>query len=117
MHGAPVALDYIHRAMSEFSQDCRFLVFSDTSQDVSWCRANIHGEQISFARGDSDLEDFATMSACDHHIISNSTFSWWAAWLNPAVNKRVIAPSIWSAPQSKVEMLTDDLLPTDWIKL
>jgi len=54
------------------------------------------------------------MSMCDHHIIANSTFSWWAAWLDTKAGRRVIAPSQWSSPEAKVEMATDDLIPADW---
>jgi hypothetical protein len=54
------------------------------------------------------------MSQCDHHIIANSTFSWWAAWLNQKPDKRVIAPNVWSSPFSGSQMPTDDLIPPGW---
>ncbi len=112
-HGAPVTLEYIHRAIAEFPPESVFLVFSDTPQDVAWCRENIHAPNLAFAEAKSDIEDFATMSACDHHIISNSTFSWWAAWLNPHSGKRVFSPRVWSAP-NPYKMPIDDLLPGGW---
>ena len=116
-HGAPLSLGYIHDAMAEFTRDACFLVFSDTPQDVAWCRDNIRAERIYFSETNSEIEDFVTMSACDHHIIANSTFSWWAAWLNPKKDKRVISPRVWSAPQAPRQMPTDDLLPDAWIKI
>ena len=38
------------------------------------------------------------MTLCDHHIIANSSYSWWGAWLNTSEDKRVIAPSRWLGP-------------------
>ena len=54
------------------------------------------------------------MSACNHNIIANSSFSWWAAWLNENLDKIVIAPKKWF--KSK-DMNAETLLPEEWIKL
>ena len=48
----------------------------------------------------SAIEEFAIMRSCDHFVIANSTFSWWAAWLGSNPAKRVIAPSNWHTYQS-----------------
>jgi len=53
------------------------------------------------------------MSMCNHHIIANSSFSWWGAWLNPDPNKIVIAPSKWFANGPN----TEDLIPENWFRL
>jgi hypothetical protein len=113
-HGAPVTSDYIHTAMGRFDPTCCFFVFSDSPQDIGWCRENIRGNHVEFSTAESYLWDFAAMNACDHHIISNSTFSWWAAWLNSNPNKRVVAPRQWSPPEAKVHMATDDLIAENW---
>jgi Glycosyl transferase family 11 len=113
-HGAPVSNEYIKRAMGLFKDSDCFLVFSD---DIAWCRANIKARNIEFATAGSEIDDFVTMRCCDHHIIANSTFSWWAAWLNERLGRRVIAPRVWSHPSTLWPMHTDDLLPQEWAAL
>jgi hypothetical protein len=54
------------------------------------------------------------MSLCDYHIIGNSTFSWWGAWLSNS--KQIIAPSQWFDGDLKTNKL-DDLYLDDWIVL
>jgi hypothetical protein len=119
VHGKPVSLQYIKSTIARFNSDHRFLVFSDSASDIDWCRQNLRGDGIPqdrllFSEGHSDIQDMAIMSACDHHVIANSTFSWWAAWLNPNPGKRVIAPSLWSSPGIANAIVTDDLIPAGW---
>lgn len=117
VYGPPVGLDYVHAAIAEFPPPSRFLVFSDSAKDVQWCRENIRSDRLSFSEGHTDLEDLMLMSQCDHHIIANSTFSWWAAWLDQKPFKRVIAPRQWSSPGGAYDFPTDDLIPAGWVKL
>jgi Glycosyl transferase family 11 len=113
-HGAPVSLAYIERAMEQFSNDTCFYVFSDSPKDIHWCRENINSKHVEFSTAESDLWDFSAMRFCDHNIIANSTFSWWAAWLNERSGRRVVAPRTWSSPEARRSMPTDDLIPNDW---
>lgn len=92
-----------------------WFVFSD---DPDWVRANIatppgtvHVDPQSDRR---DAEDMHLMAACRAHIVANSTFSWWAAWLDPRADKRVVAPARWFADASKD---TRDLIPQSWERL
>jgi hypothetical protein len=113
--GPPTGLEYIRQAIARFEPgSCKFLVFSDSAPDIAWCKENIKADQLSFSEGHSDIQDMMLMSACDHHIIA-STFSWWAAWLNPRPGKRVIAPSKWGF--ANLGMVTDDLIPADWVMI
>ena len=95
--------------------DARFFVFSD---DPLWARQNIKppGETIyvDHNKADAAYEDMRLMSACQHHIVANSSFSWWAAWLNASPEKVVVAPKRWLADPS---VPLDDLLPEKWIAI
>jgi hypothetical protein len=57
-------------------------------------------------------EDFKAMQTCKYHIIANSSFSWWTAWLSERADKVVIAPQKWfnQGPSD-----TQDLLPKNWL--
>ena len=110
------SLEYYKKAISRIKlivQNPVFYVFSD---DPNWAIENfkdfpeircIHKDNIG------DVEEFWLMKSCKHNIISNSSYSWWAAWLNSNENKVVIAPKTWF---NKIPY-DDDLLPASWILL
>lgn len=89
-----------------------YIIFSD---DIDWCKGVFHGDDFSFSEGKSEIEDLVLMSKCEHNIIANSSFSWWAAWLNNNPNKKVIAPSKWFGPELSPTHNTKDLIPKEWI--
>lgn len=86
--------DYYERAMASFGPETTFVFFSD---DVDWCRMHFPGDRSVFIRGGNEFGDFFLMSRCDDHIVANSSFSWWSAWLDARPGKRVIAPGRWFA--------------------
>jgi hypothetical protein len=68
-----------------------YLVFSD---DLDWCRATFGGRaDVIVTAGDAPIVDMAAMSLCDHHVIANSSFSFWGAFLNRRPGRRVICPA------------------------
>jgi hypothetical protein len=108
-------LEYYFRAIATIKQrlvDPTFFVFSD---DMPYVKENLsrEGRMIFVEHNDhfSAHEDLRLMSACHHHIIANSTFSWWGAWLNPLPDKIVIAPKLW---RCKTNTYYPDLLPPTW---
>lgn len=105
--------DAINLILSKFERPC-FYIFSD---DVDWVRNNLKIEcQHRYVVNNSSSESFndmRLMSLCDHHIIANSSFSWWGAWLNADPDKVVIAPKRWFINKN----LTIDLLPSEWVTL
>lgn len=91
----PQPLAYYQTAIDRFPPNTRFLVFSD---DLPWCRRQFTGDRFTFVDGGSDIRDLFLMSLCRHHILSNSSFSWWGAWLNPSTDKVVYCPAYWFGP-------------------
>jgi len=96
---AVLPVDYYRAAVESMRHrfpDCAFFVFSD---DASYAR-ELFSHDPTFRIVDhndalSAHEDLMLMASCRHHIIANSTFSWWGAWLNPRSDKVVVAPSKW----------------------
>lgn len=92
-----------------------FLVFSDEPQ---WVLEHITlpypMEMVSHNSGTQSAWDVVLMQHCRHHIIANSSFSWWGAWLNGSADKKVIAPAQWFA---RNDIPAQDLLPAEWIRL
>jgi hypothetical protein len=94
----------------------RIYVFSD---DIDWCIKNLHLDRtVCFVEHEypnkKSHEYLRLMSLCDHFVISNSTFSWWAAWLSQNSNKIVVAPKKWFE-DSTID--TSDLIPENWIRI
>lgn len=92
-----------------------FFVFSD---DPAWVREHFtipHTMTLVDHNGPNQAhEDLRLMSLCRHHIIANSSFSWWGAWLNPRPDKIVIAPSRWF---NDPDIDTSDLIPASWLRI
>ncbi|GAB3944208.1 alpha-1,2-fucosyltransferase [Spirosoma harenae] len=89
------SLAYYQHAIQQFPTDTLFLIFSD---DIAWCRQHFVGSQFEFVEKEEDIIDLLLMSRCSNHIIANSTFSWWGAWLNPNSDKVVLCPARWYGP-------------------
>ncbi len=115
--------DYYQRALAEIKGrlgECDLVIFSD---EVAWVRENlalgentlyVSGERTPTGKSLSAPQELFLMSRCRHHIISNSTFSWWGAYLNRRTDKIVVAPGLWN--RSKIDS-HKNILPPSWLRL
>ena len=91
------ATDYYEKATALFPDD-KFLIFTDDPIFVTNEWKLYDQKRMTLVEGGSDIQDMNKMAACKGHIIANSTFSWWGAWLSPNYPyNRVIAPNQWFA--------------------
>lgn len=105
------ALEYICTKLAE----PHVFVFSD---DPNWALANLRLQIPMIIVSNSqmhDYEELQLMSMCKHHIVANSSFSWWGAWLASGNEKIVIAPERWMAEHSEID--SRDLVPTNWTRM
>lgn len=116
--GGICSIDYYTRAIEYVSNKldtCHFFIFSN---DLEWCKRHlILKGRVTFVTGNSGSEsyrDMQLMSACNHNIIANSSFSWWAAWLNPNADKMIVCPSTWV---NGTEFDASGLMPDEWKKI
>jgi hypothetical protein len=94
-------------------RDPLFVFFSD---DPEWCRRNFGDmkEALFIEPSYFAAEDMFLMSRCRHHILANSSFSWWGAWLHPDPGKMVIAPRPWLSHAAKEPT---DIIPDAWLRM
>lgn len=136
----PVTKDYILNSMQLFLDKNpyqRFIVFSD---DIQWCKEHIKlhcwvadneeteqakfiqdmmTKMVTYSEGRNELQDLSLMASCGHHIIANSSFSYWGAYLGYNPNRTVICPSAetWFGPTAGVKQPVKDLILPEWIQI
>lgn len=116
-HGT-CSIDYYLEAEKRLRGECGELVLFVFSDDPDWTQANLRFQSRTLIMRQNGLDedhlDLQLMTLCKHHIIANSTFSWWGAWLCEQPGKCVIAPKQWFRDPNQP---TDDLIPTNWLRL
>lgn len=90
----------------------KIFIFTD---DKTWVKENIKFDNQILVEGLEDWEELWLMSLCKHNIISNSSFSWWGAFLNENKDKKVIAPSVWFGQKGPNPFY--NIYEKDWIKI
>ena len=103
-------ITYYEQALKKFRKSDKILVFSD---DPAWCKEQelFADDSIMISEGNDADIDLCLMSKCNYHIIANSSFSWWGAWL--ADSEKIIAPTNWFA-DSCAHKSVRDLVFGDW---
>ncbi|MFD0930369.1 alpha-1,2-fucosyltransferase [Methylophilus glucosoxydans] len=114
VHGF-LGLEYYKKAIAHITSlvsEPFYFVFSD---DIGWAKENLNYLNnvifVDHNSGKNSYEDMILMAACKHHVIANSSFSWWGAWLGSNPEKVVIAPLNWFADNSRD---ISDLCPPSW---
>jgi hypothetical protein len=124
-HFAILDGDYYERALVENflpTEDYNFVVFSN---DIAYAKEMFGGDNIWFVEPvggekvctDSEKEDLALMSLCDHHITANSSYSWWGAFLSKNPDKKVICPTNWLKAYHQSSWINGRYYPPTWINI
>lgn len=116
-HGT-LSLAYYARAVeivASMVERPHFFVFSD---DPAWCQENLRLDHptshVTQNTSEFAYKDMWLMAQCQHHIVANSSFSWWGAWLNPSKEKIVVAPKQWF---SRPGTGTPEITPAEWLTI
>ena len=107
-----LGLDYYEKALKEFDETSTVLVFSD---DPEWCNQQeiFSEDRFLIAERNSNYVDLCLMTLCSKHIIANSSFSWWGAWLSE--QEKVVAPKDWFKGSNNEHIDTKDIIPENWM--
>jgi hypothetical protein len=109
----PLSDEYYRRALACFPPPHLVALFSD---DFSYCESvPVHRAQRTRFVRETEQVSLLVMAGCDHHVIANSSFSWWGAYLGARPGQRVLAPARWFGPRGPRD--TQDLLPAHWERL
>lgn len=104
-------LDYYNSAIKKINSG-KFIFLSD---DIDWVKNNFKSENYYYSNLTDELDDLTIMTICRNNIISNSSFSWWGAYLNESPNKIVITPKRWFGTAGPKD--TQDIIPNGWVSI
>jgi len=116
-HHGLLSNDYYIKAIELINRKVSFATFFIFSDDIEWVKTNLQLPSTTlFVSGGTilDTEELFLMTLCKHHVIANSSFSWWGAWLGTHPEKIVIAPQKWITDPS---VDASDVYPEGWIKI
>lgn len=105
------AVNLIQRVVS----NPRIFIFSDSPTEAARMKTRLPNAET--VNGFNDKDDLFLMSQCRHHIIANSSFSWWGAWLDGRSDGIVAAPRAWFSKDKMLTTYVNDLFPAHWMTL
>jgi hypothetical protein len=105
-------LGYYEEALKRLPNDTPVIIFSD---EPDWCDKQqlFEDDRFLISKSNNNLVDMCLMTMCNYHIVANSSFSWWGAWLSDS--KKIIAPKIWFGPSANID--DSDLIPHHWERI
>ncbi len=107
--------DYYDKAINYITKNVNNPTFFIFSEDEIWAKENLQPKlRPIFIHSRTDWEDMYLISKCKYNIIANSSFSWWAAWLNRNKNKIILAPKNWTSRATSDEL---EIVPKKWVKI
>lgn len=104
-----LALEYYIKSLEKIPKKGPIFLFSD---DMNWVKSSWPNLDAIYVNEKFDYMELWLMSLCQHHILSNSTFSWWAYFLSERKNAVTVAPSLWFGPKGED---AKDLYQEDWL--
>jgi hypothetical protein len=109
--------EYFKECMKRLDNEADY--FFICSDDIQWCKDNLQSPKSLFSKGVTDIEDFCMLTQCKHIITSNSTFSWWAAWLTDNDEKKVYTMNRWFGSRlTETNLHVDEgVVPKKWIRI
>jgi hypothetical protein len=125
-HGATfLSINYYQNAINEIAKKVKNPHFYCFSDNVTWMTDNLKLDYPATIVNlnlnncfNSTIEDLWLMSKCKHHIIANSTFSWWGAYLNQNTDKIVVCPQDYIGPSDQAnQFMNKNYYPKEWIAL
>lgn len=115
LYGGICTPNYYLRAIAAIKERFKDAFFFVISDDIPKARRLLGGENFEYVevnRGEAAYYDMYLISQCRHHIMANSSFSWWGNWLNQNEDKTVISPSIWERGAT-----SEDLWEKSWVRI
>ena len=111
-HGGICTEEYYSKAMDllrKKKNDAKFFFFSN---DIKWVKQHYKdmGEIVELENEDMDVAELFLMSSCKNHILANSSFSWWSAWLGDSSDKLIVVPSKWANLKQMDDIYTDRMI-------
>jgi hypothetical protein len=108
------SIDYYKKALEILPKNIKIIAFSD-EPELAKLIFNELNRDYYLSETNNQYIDMCLMTLCDYHIIANSSFSWWGAWLSES--KKVIAPSIWFGDSPEMPKNWSDIYCESWEKI
>jgi|MDSV01.2.fsa_nt_gb hypothetical protein len=107
-----------YKEACKLANNKKYIFFSD---DIEWCKKTFgNDDRLEYSQEDNPFKAMYHMSLCSKHIICNSTFGWWGAWLGemafPDKERIIVAPNLWFGP-AHAKYNSKDIIPERWIKI